>query len=238
MTKHSILFKFLSILNIYQACLHLVNTTVNASNLNSRNRSVKSEFRKQQIIDATLDCIDQLGLSQTTLASIAKKAAVSQGIVVFHFETKERLLESALKHLSNEYSNCWQSAIQSAGNDPLNRLKALVKSTFSPGICNRKKISIWYAFWGEARSRPKYQQVCGQKDREFSDTLLSICIQLEAQQYARLPALTASLSIEGMIDGLWQNFLLDKAGFKRQQAITAINDLIEIIYPNISVNHN
>ena len=216
----------------------MVNTTVNARNLNSRNRSVRSEFRKQQIIDSTLDCIDQLGLSQTTLASIAKKAGVSQGIVVFHFETKERLLENALQHLSNEYSNCWQSAIQAAANDPLNRLKALVKSTFSPAICNRKKISIWYAFWGESKSRPKYQQVCGRHDREFSDTLLCICKQLEAQQYARLPALTASLSIEGMIDGLWQNFLLDKAGFKRQQAITAINDLIEIIYPSISDHHN
>lgn len=208
------------------------NTPVNSKNLSSRNRSVQSEFRKQQIIEATFDCIDQLGLSQTTLASIAKKAGVSQGILVFHFQSKEALLEKALQNLSHEYGECWQLALARAPNDPASQLKALVNATFAPVICNRKKISVWYAFWGESRSRPKYHQLCGHQDKQFSDTLISICRQLEHSQQARLPALTAALSIEGMIDGLWQNFLLGKPGFKRQQAICAIYELIEIIYPH------
>ena len=209
----------------------MANTAVTIKNLSSRNRSVQSEFRKKQIIKATLDCIDQLGLSQTTLASIARKAGVSQGILVFHFQSKERLLEATLQYLSNEYSKNWQSAILEAPGAPLRQLKSLVRAVFNPAICNRKKISIWYAYWGESRSRPKYRQVCGQHDKQFSDCLLDICRNIESCQAARLPAATAALSIEGMIDGLWQNFLLGETGFKRRQAIQAIDELIELIYP-------
>lgn len=206
---------------------------VTVKNLSSRNRAVQAEFRKKQIIEATLDCIDQLGLSQTTLASIAKKAGVSQGIVVFHFRSKEGLLESTLHYLGREYSEFWQAAILDGGDDPLQQLHSLVRAVFNPSICNRKKISVWYAYWGESRSRPAYRRVCGEQDRQFSETLLSICEKIERQREARLPASTAALSIEGMIDGLWQNFLIGGSGFKRKQAIQAIDDLIGIIYPEL-----
>jgi len=178
-----------------------------------------------------MDCIDQLGISQTTMASIAKRAGVSQGVVVFHFQSKDALLEKVLQSLSLEYSECWQSAIKQAAGEPLDQLHGLIKAVFTPAICNRKKISVWYAFWGESRSRPKYRQLCGQLDQQFSQTLLNICEQLESTREARLSAQTAALSIEGMIDGLWQNFLIGEPGFKRQKAIVAIFELLEVIYP-------
>ena len=178
-----------------------------------------------------MDCIDQLGISQTTMASIAKHVGISQGVVVFHFQSKEALLEKVLQSLSLEHSACWQSAIEKAGAEPLNQLHALIKAVFTPAICNRKKISVWYAFWGESRSRPRYRQLCGQLDQQFSQALVNICLQLESKQEARLSAQTAALSIEGMIDGLWQNFLIGEPGFKRQQAIEAIYELLEVIYP-------
>jgi len=165
------------------------------------------------------------------MASIAKRAGVSQGVVVFHFQNMETLLEKALQSLSLEYSGCWQGAIEKAGNNPLDQLHALIKAVFTPAICNRKKISVWYAFWGESRSRPRYRQLCGQHDQHFSQTLLAICERLESKRETRLSAQTAALSIEGMIDGLWQNFLIGEPGFKRQQAIKAIFELLEAIYP-------
>jgi TetR/AcrR family transcriptional repressor of bet genes len=58
---------------------------VTGKNLPSRNRAGESKFRKRQLVNSTIDCIEKLGLSQTTMASIEKHAGVSQGIVVFHF---------------------------------------------------------------------------------------------------------------------------------------------------------
>jgi len=207
-------------------------TPVTEKNFSGRNRKSQSKFRKQQLIDATMDCIDKLGLSQTTLARIAERAGLSQGNVVFHFQTKEALLDQTLRDLDDEYFSNWQSALDAAEADPLSQLCALIKASFAPQICNRKKISVWFAFWGESRSRPKYMRVCGANDKAFSDKLLSLCTAVEARYGARLSAKTAALSIEGMINGLWQNFLIGPPGFKRDQAIQAVFELLDTIYPD------
>ena len=54
-----------------------------------------------------MDCIDKLGLSQTTLARIAERVGISQGNVVFHFQSKEALLDQTLRHLDNEFRSNW-----------------------------------------------------------------------------------------------------------------------------------
>jgi len=211
-----------------------LSTPVTAKNFSSRSRKRQSEFRKRQLIDATLDCIDRLGLSQTTLASIAERAGISQGNVVYHFQSMEALLEQTLSQLSEEYIANWQQALAAAGSDPREQLRALIRASFAPQICNRKKISVWYAYWGETRSRPKYMRICGAHDAAFSARLLTLCEQLDSQTEARLGPQTAALSIEGMIDGLWQNFLVGPPGFKREPAVAAVFELLDTIYPEPS----
>jgi TetR/AcrR family transcriptional repressor of bet genes len=209
-----------------------VSIQVTEKNFASRNRKNRSEFRKRQLIDATMDCIDKLGLSQTTLARIAERVGISQGSVVFHFQSKEALLNQTLRHLNNEYRCNWLAALAAAQPDAYSQLRALIESSFTPKICNRRKLSVWFAFWGESRSRPTYMRICGDNDKAFSDQLLVLCQTIEVGATARLKAATAALSLEGMIDGLWQNFLIGPPGFKRAQAIKAVFELMASIYPD------
>lgn len=211
-------------------------TPVTEKNFAGRNRKSQSEFRKRQVIDATMECIDKLGISQTTLARIAECAGLSQGNVVFHFQSKEALLDQTLRFLNDEYLSNWQAALAAAESDPMPQLCALIRASFAPRICNRRKISVWYAFWGESRSRPKYMRVCGANDKAFSDKLLSLCEALAEQPGVRLSPATAALSIEGMIDGLWQNFLLGPPGLKREQAVQTVFELLDAIYPGVRGN--
>ncbi len=208
-------------------------TPVTEKNFAGRNRKSQSEFRKRQLIDATMDCIDKLGISQTTLARIAERAGLSQGNVVFHFQSKEALLDQTLRFLDDEYLSNWQAALAAAEPDPMSQLCALIKASFAPRICNRRKISVWYAFWGESRSRPKYMRVCGANDKAFSDKLLSLCEVLAEHPGVSLSPATAALSIEGMINGLWQNFLLGPPGLKREQAVQSVFELLDAIYPEL-----
>lgn len=204
---------------------------VTSRNYASRNRKHQSEFRKGQLIEATMDCIDRLGISQTTLARIAERVGTSQGNVVFHFQTKEALLEQTLRHLSDEYHANWQQALDNAAPNPWARLRAMIAASFAPRICSRRNISVWYAFWGESRSRPSYMRVCGSNDQAFSRQIVELCQCLENETTARLDAETAAMSIEGAIDGLWQNFLFGLPGFNRHQAVQTVNQLVDIIYP-------
>jgi TetR/AcrR family transcriptional repressor of bet genes len=193
-----------------------LSANITAKNFASRNRKSQREFRKRQLIDATLDCIDKLGISQTTLARIAERAGISQGNVVFYFHSKDELLEQTLQFLNDEYTRNWQTALDDAGADPMLQLQALIQASFAPQVFNRKKISVWYAFWGESRSRPKYMRVCG---------------AIEARHGSSLSPQTAAHSIEGTINGMWQNFLLGPPGFKRAHAISTIFELLGSIFP-------
>jgi TetR/AcrR family transcriptional repressor of bet genes len=201
-------------------------------NLPSRRRALQSEFRKRQLINSTIDCIEKFGLSQTTMASIAKHASVSQGIVVFHFQTKESLLEQTLRRLSDDYGNCWKSAYHNAETSPLARLCALVEAVFSPAVCNRKLVGVWYAFWGDARSRLLYKSLCGKQDIAYSSYLLEQCQSLEAAESATMSANNAALSIESMINGLWQELLIGSPGFKQKEAVSTVFKLLQLIYPD------
>jgi TetR/AcrR family transcriptional repressor of bet genes len=206
---------------------------VTEKNLPSRSRSVQSEFRKRQLINSTIDCIEKLGLSQTTMASIAKHAGVSQGIVVFHFQTKEALLEQTLRRIGDDYDRYWKSAYDKAEATPIARLCALIEAVFSPTICTRKLVSVWYAFWGDSRSRLLYKKLCGKQDIAYSSYLLKQCQMLETTGSSTLNSHVAALSIESMISGLWQEFLIGSPGFKRQESISTVFSFLQLIYPDM-----
>ena len=199
--------------------------------ISSRSRRVQSEQRKRQIIEATITCIDRNGLSQLTLDKVAAESGITKGNLVFHFRNRENLLEQTLQHLNEEYLESWQSAFAAAGDDPLRQLLALIDVRFSPTICSRKKISIWYAFWGETRSRPKYMKVCGESDQAFSNALLQCCHALHQQVGGSLDTKTSALAIEGMIDGLWQDILISPQRHKRADAATAVHRLVGALFP-------
>jgi TetR/AcrR family transcriptional repressor of bet genes len=173
-----------------------------------------------------------LGLSQTTIASIAKHAGVSQGIVVFHFQTKELLLEKTLQRLSDDYSNCWKKAYNNAESAPLERLCALIKAVFSPTVCNQKLVGVWYAFWSDSRSRLLYKDLCGKQDIAYTSYLLKQCQSLEATVLSTMGANDAALSIESMISGLWQELLIGSTVFKQKEAVSIVFKLLQLIYPD------
>ena len=196
-----------------------------------QSRAVQSLLRKQQLIGYTFECIDHFGLSQTTIAKIAQHARVSQGVVIFHFQTKDLLLEQVLRFLSKEYTDNWKSAIALAGEAPIDKLCSIVMSAFSPKVCNRKNVGVWYAFWGASQSRPTYQEVCGQTDSEFSSTLLSLCTQLCTGLKTPVSADVAAMGIEGMLDGLWQSCLIGESKFSPKEANTTVFDVMELMFP-------
>ena len=204
---------------------------VQKSTQSHRSRAVQSLLRKQQLIGSTIECIDQFGLSQTTIAKIALHAGVSQGVVIFHFQTKELLLEQVLRFLSKAYTDNWKSAIALAGEAPIDQLCSIVLSAFSPEVCNRKNVGVWYAFWGASQSRPTYQEVCGQTDREFSSTLLSLCTQLCVGVKTSVSADVAAMGIEGMLDGLWQSCLIEESKFSPKEANKTVFALMELMFP-------
>lgn len=182
----------------------------------SRSRPATRELRRQQLIESTIDSIAKRGFAETTLANVADGAGLSRGIVNFHFRSKDALLVETLRYLTEDYRGTWMRAVERAGPDPADRLWAMVEADFDPAICNRKKIAVWYAFWGEAKSRPTYLEVCDAADQAYTGTMRELCRQVaEAGGYDEVEPQLVADGLNAMLNGMWLNLLLDPAGFDR-----------------------
>ena len=95
--------------------------------------------RRQQLIEATIDTIAAQGYARTTLTDVARQAGISHGLVNFHFETKERLLNETLQYLAEEYRQNWTAALAAAGPSPAEQLDAMLRADFDPAICTDRE---------------------------------------------------------------------------------------------------
>ncbi|MDX1736908.1 MAG: transcriptional regulator BetI [Alphaproteobacteria bacterium] len=198
----------------------------------SRSRAANKLLRRQQLIDATIQCIETMGFADTTLAKVAEKAGLSQGIVIFHFKSKETLFEETLRYLALEYKAVFEAALSKAKDSPIDRLCTMIRTDFDPKICNETKIGIWHSFWGEAKTRPLYRDLYGYVDKELYETLLENCKELSKAPSAQMEAEDAVLAIDSMINGLWQRCFLAPKQFNRKRSLDMTFDLLGMIYPD------
>src|SRR5450631_2790555 len=140
-----------------------------------RRRVLGRELREGQLIEAALECISALGLRDTTVQDVAKRAGMAVGSISQYFDSKEALFTSALRALSEEFEASWRRGLDEAGEDAAVRLRRFVECYFEPAICQRRKIAVWFAFWGEVKARPGYRAVCAGHDRRHDQTLEALC---------------------------------------------------------------
>lgn len=196
-----------------------------------KGRKASKETRRLQLIEATIDSLARRGYSETTMADVADGAGLSRGIVNFHFESKEKLLVATLQHMSEEYSAHWRGALEKAGSDPAQRLWAIVAADFDRAVCTRRKLAAWCAFWGEAKSRPTYQALCGSRDQAYQNALTELCRALaEEAGYALEPA-AAALALAAMLEGLWLRLMMGGGDISRDKAHEAAIEYLTMAFP-------
>lgn len=195
---------------------------------NSRRLTRTSQRTRARIVEAVVDMVADKGISGTTLANVASAAGVSQGILVFHFKSKEGLLTETLSRLFDEYREAWQAA--SATGEPLERIIGLVNTDFSAAICTRKKLAMWFAFWGEAGAKPLYNKICADAEQERNQAMIDACSALPGVQNAAQLA----QSIDAHTDGLWLQMHLWGRDFSREQALENARSHLRLLLPEFA----
>jgi len=184
----------------------------------TKRRTASKEVRKEQLIKATMRSIARYGLSVTTIATVAKEAGLSQGIINLHFQSKERLLEETLGHIVDEYRDAWFKALQSSGETAAEKLAAVAAVDFDRRICQRNKLAVWFAFWGESRSRLTYRKTCAESSREYKHLLTGLCEEIIKQGGYRVQAQHVATGLLAINSGLWLDMLISPAEMSADQA--------------------
>jgi AcrR family transcriptional regulator len=195
-----------------------------------RGRKASKEIRQLQLIEATIDSLAKRGYSETTMADVADGAGLSRGIVNFHFESKEKLLVATLQYMADEYAAHWRAALTKAGDDPARQLQALIAADFDRSICNKRKLAAWCSFWGEAKSRPTYQALCGARDAAYQKVFIDLCAVLKKSGgYAYEPQVMA-LSLSAMLEGMWLRLMMGTEDVTRETALQSANEFLSAAF--------
>jgi TetR/AcrR family transcriptional repressor of bet genes len=194
-------------------------------------RKASRESRREQLIEATIETIAANGLSRTTLTEVANAAGLSHGLVNFHFQSKDRLLAETLQYLSEEYRGNWTRALAAAGPAPAERLDALIRADYVPAISTPARLKAWCAFWGEAQSRPVYQETCGANDRAYVRTLEGVCAALGAEAGLRHDAARVARILRVTIEGTWLDRITMAEPYSREEALATAYTCTAAFFP-------
>ncbi|MGO1120419.1 TetR/AcrR family transcriptional regulator [Rhodovibrionaceae bacterium A322] len=195
-------------------------------------RTAPKEERRQQLIEATIKSIAKHGISGTTMTTVTRIAGLSLGLVNFHFSTKESLFEETLRFLAEEHRKQWKKSYEKAELTPHAKLLAIVDAHYHPKICSRKKLAVWFAFYGEATNRAKYRSIMQEIDPERWEFSIDLCRQIiEDGSYADQDAEGIADTLEGLYDGFCLNILMYPGEFTREDAKKHIRTYLAGIFP-------
>ena len=196
-------------------------------------RAQPKEVRKDQLIRATMKCIARTGLSGVTMARVTTEAGLSLGIANLHFQSKEKLLLETLEFVTAEYSR-GQLEILESDNYPsvAAQLEALLEFDFSTAVTNKDKMAVWFAFLGEAKSRPTYQRICSRQD-SVSEKKMSALFQsaIDEAGYENADAGLIAAGYISLVDGLWLNTLVAPRRLPRNKAHRVARHYLASAFP-------
>lgn len=163
-------------------------------------------LRRQQLIEATLGSVAEVGLHATTINRISKRAGLSSGIISHYFGGKQGLIEATVRFLLNSLKISLISKTHQACSAE-ERLMFIVEANFSIIQQQTSSTKTWLSFWAQSMHDEQLHRLQTVNARRLYSNLAFSLKKLMPENDARRAAKLAA----GMIDGLWLRAVLSKA---------------------------
>lgn len=181
-------------------------------------------IRKPQLINATMEAINSVGLHKASVAMISSYAGVSPAIINHYFGGKNGLLEATMRSVLQQLSEGVRQRLkETEPGDVVARIKAIVGGNFDPRQLDSKVVKTWLAFWSQAMhddSLYRLQRV--NEKRLLSHLVLELKQVLPAER-----AVFVAQGIAALIDGIWLRGALTPSGINGDLAQQLITDYLE-----------
>lgn len=182
-------------------------------------------IRKQQLIQATLAVINEVGMQEASFVLIARKAGVSTGIISHYFRDKSGLLEATMRHI--QYQLGFGIAMRLrllSGENPKARIQAIVEGNFDSTQISEAAMKTWLAFWASSMHQPNLNRLQRVNDRRLYSNLSYEFGRALSQPAAR----RAAKGLAALIDGLWLRSALSNEPFPVTEALSITNEYIDM----------
>jgi AcrR family transcriptional regulator len=158
------------------------------------------EVRREEILTATVDLLDRVGLASIRVADVAAALGVSPALVFYHFGTKDSLVADAFAHaVDRDLRRIDQATAH--GTDPTDRLRRVLRLYGPTGAAAGWR--LWIDAWALAQREPVIRKVLRRLDERWCAVLREVIEEGVAEGTFTCPHPEATVArVSALIDGL------------------------------------
>jgi AcrR family transcriptional regulator len=186
------------------------------------------EVRRRQILEIAIQEITAKGYRNTTIPEIARKADVSKGVIYYHFNGKQDLLQSIWSALVDELYDFRRSRVE-VHAAPKAKLRAYFEANFEFLESNWNKFAALFSMGIEiGSSEAKPNPWSRETNLRCLEYLSGILRQGQAcGEFGRFEPLVIATIIQGAIDGLLLQVVSDPSLYALETCKTVLREVIE-----------
>ena len=128
------------------------------------------DVRRDEILTATVDLIDRVGLAAVRVGDVAAELSISPSLVFYHFGTKDDLVAEAFAHAVERDLGQVDRALR--GDDPVEQLRRLLKLYGPTGQAVGWR--VWIDAWALAQRESHIRVVLKKLDQRWEDALREV----------------------------------------------------------------
>ena len=188
-------------------------------------RHVAESVRRSQIIKAAYHVAAARGLGGLTVRRVATKAGVSTGLVLFHFETKDQLLDWLLATTTVLHVSEGIARIAS----PLDRLLALLRQEMDRLSSEPERIRLFFDFWARGIRHPGIRSKMWRELARYRDAFRPMAEEVLRAAPDRFRGVTAdglAAVAVSFIKGCAVQSMIDPRRFDIAEYLAATNGLV------------
>ena len=135
--------------------------------------------------------------------------------------------------MADDYRIQFEKALAKAEQTPASRLLAALELDLKPSICDRNKLAVWFAFFGESKARPTYRRISGEVDQDYDSDMKQLCADvIEEGNYENVTVEAATEALTSMTYGMWLTCLINPQSWNRAAAMEAIMSYLRNVFPD------
>ncbi|KUL93788.1 TetR family transcriptional regulator [Bosea sp. WAO] len=161
--------------------------------------------RRTDLIEATMDCIVELGIQGTSVRAVAAKAGVSNGLIRHHFASKENLIAEAYSRTIAIITGP-PLAVAAGDGSPSEKLRRFVIASISGPVAAPRILSLWATFISQVHINERFREIHRTQYVAYRAAGRSLIAGVLALNNVRASAEELhhlSIALNAIMDGLW-----------------------------------
>ncbi|MFN8233765.1 MAG: TetR/AcrR family transcriptional regulator [Actinomycetota bacterium] len=136
----------------------------------------QTKDRHQEILEAAARVITDRGLAETRIQDIAERCGVSPGLILYYFESKDRLLLEALTYANDKYYLAQARDLRrlATARERFERLVDLSVPGLLPDFERLEEWALWVEIWVRALRDPALAKEAEVLDRRWRRSIAEI----------------------------------------------------------------